>query len=79
MTKKNDHFDILDLLKRFFQWSHYKGGIPLVFIMFGFALIGLFALFSYWFGYNWIVLGLGICSIVTGLFLKYFDDKKNNK
>jgi predicted transcriptional regulator len=71
--KKKNETDPLSLFKRAMQWSHYQGGLPLVFIMFGFILIGAFALFSFWGNYNWVVLILGLLSVGGGLFMYFYN------
>ena len=73
--KRNDA-DTLNAVKKLFQWSHYQGGIPLVFIVFGLILTFMFALFSYWYNYNWTVLMLGVVFIILGLFLEYYSDEQ---
>lgn len=69
--------DPLSLFKRALQWAYYKGGLPLVFIIFGIILIGAFSLFSFGGTYNWPVLGIGVLFIAGGLCIKYY--KKEDK
>ena len=76
MHKKHNN-DPFEIIKRALQWSHYQGGLPLVFVMFGIVLVGLFAILSYWFGYNWVVLAIGVSAILLGLFLENLDDRNN--